>query len=103
MKSYVLNIECMREEGCGAIVEMFSKGHHEELKFKKACKDVYADECDENNEDKPMDCPFIDNAKLYHKWGKIVGMFEDGERIGWTLSESKEYKKGYFPITKINI
>lgn len=103
MKKYNLDIEFMREEGYGNISEMFSKGHHDEKEFKDMCKSVYSDECGEVDDDSPLDCSFIDNAKLYHKWGKIVGWFEDGKRLGWTISESKEYKKGYFPMTQINI
>ncbi|MDF2800770.1 MAG: hypothetical protein K0S61_673 [Anaerocolumna sp.] len=103
MKKYDLIIECMREDFVGEITEMFSKGHHEETAFKAICKEVYSEECRENDEDEPNEYSFIDDAKIYHKWGKIVGCFEDGQRVGWTLSESKEHKRGYFPMTKIDI
>jgi len=103
MKTYGLLVDCMLEECNWPITEMFSKGHQPETEFKNVCKEVYAEVCDDNGEEVPTDFSFIDESRLYLKWGKTVGLFEDGKRVGWTLSESKEYKKGYYPLTKINI
>lgn len=102
MKDYDLNIECLREDGCGVITEMFSKGHHKETEFKSMCKEVYAEEQGENKEDINTESYYsIDAAELVHCYGKKVGWFEDGKRRGYSLSESSCYKKGYFPMTKI--
>ena len=103
MKKYNMLIQSLKEEGCWPIREMFSKGHQSEKEFKLACKEAYKEECDENGEEIPIDFSFIEESKLYYKWGKMVGLFKEQERVGSSLSESKEYKKGYFPITKINL
>lgn len=98
-KEYKLEIEVLRDEGIGDITEMFSKGHHNEKEFKEMCKDVYEDEC--NNVEESSNDYFIEKLKVCHKYGKKVGCFEDGKRIGWMLDETEKPKKGYFPITTL--
>lgn len=100
MKEYSLDIAIMREEGTGPICEMYSKGHHSSKKFLKACEDTYYDECGGYDEFAKEN---IHNAKVIYNYGKKVGVFENGKRITYTLSESKEAKKGYFPMTKIEL
>lgn len=99
MKEYKLEIEVLRDEGVGDITEMFSKGHHGEKDFKEMCKAIYEDKC--NNAGESLTDYFIEKLKVYHRWGKKVGWFEDGKRVGWTIQETPEPKKGYFPITAL--
>ena len=96
---YKLEIEPLFEEGDGSMTVMYSKGHQDEQKFKKACYELYAEHDYEVDIEKEPSYKFIDDAKVRHWWGKKVGWFEDNERKGYTLSESREKKKGCFPMT----
>lgn len=101
MKQYSIEIELMFEDMVGDIVEMYSKGHHEEDLFKDACVRAYKENDAENGEEESDNYEFISDATTKWIYGKLVGFFEDGKRIGSTLSYSKEIKKGYFPMTII--
>ena len=101
--SHKLEIEYLYEESSSTISEMFSKGHHEEQEFRSMCNEYYDENQDSCGEEIPITHKLIDDSKVYRSYGKKVGYFEDGKYLGWTLSYSKEPKKGYFPMTYIYI
>ena len=103
MKEYKLLIECICEEDWDGITEMFSKGYQKEKDFKDACKLKYAERIRKEGKEETIDYTFIYESKVHYGYGKIVDKAEPGKRKDWSLSRSREYKKGYYPITQINL
>ncbi len=95
MKSYPLEISSLYNETVEGPAILYSKGHHAFDEFKeRAMREL---------EGYPRKINKLQERIPLHLYAKTVGYFEGGKRVGYTLRLSETPRKGYFPVTLIEV
>lgn len=100
---YELDIDWLLNE-VGELSILFSKGHHEDIEFLKACKEFIKGFIFEEFGEGEKYLSGLKPCEIRKCYAKNVSCFEDNKYLGRTLINEKEIPengRGWFPITKI--